>query len=49
MIEQVAWYKSSLLLENILPKYTNITTIYNEYLNRKYLQKLIKMQAVMLG
>jgi hypothetical protein len=31
MLEQVAWYKSSLLLKIIIVKHTNITTIYNEY------------------
>jgi hypothetical protein len=45
MIEQVAWNKSSLLLANTKVKHTIITTICNENLNRKYLQKLLKIPS----
>ncbi len=42
MIEQPAWNKSSLLLTIQMQNIQNITTIYNQYLIRNYLQKNIK-------
>jgi hypothetical protein len=39
----VALNKSSLLLKIENTKCTNITTIYHEYSNIKYLQKLLKI------
>jgi len=42
MIDHAAWNKSSLLLWIFFTKHTSITTIYNQYLNGNYLQKLLK-------
>ena len=45
IIEKVAWNKSSLLFTNC----KNITTIYKDNKNTKYLQKLLKSQTGRLG
>jgi hypothetical protein len=47
MTEQIAWNKSSLLRKNILQN-THITTTYDEYYNREYLPKVLKMPSLRL-
>jgi hypothetical protein len=45
MIARVVCKKIEFISEDTNEKYTNITTIYNQYLIRNYLQKILKCHA----